>query len=154
MYVLTDYVISDFYCVSIARRNVENCSFALTPPSLPQHGLVRSNNKDNTGGGANGCSSSSVSSVTDRGAELKTKRSELRLYCDMIMQQVHSIRSAANKSDAATPDLDTDIEVRADKVTQSTLKFIFLSTKLAPAARRSHEVVFMQPPREKYVLQY
>ena len=51
-----------------------------------------------------------MSSVTDRGAELKTKKSELRLYCDMIMQQVHSIRSAVNKGDGA-PDLDTDIEV-------------------------------------------
>ena len=56
-----------------------------------QHGLVR----NDSSGGVNG-SSSSVSSVTDRGAELKTKRSELRLYCDMIMQQVHSIRSAAD----------------------------------------------------------
>lgn len=70
---------------------------------------MRSNNKENNGG-ANGCSSSSVSSVTDRVVELKTKRSELRLYCDMIMQQVHSIRSAVNTSDGAS-ELDKDIEV-------------------------------------------
>ena len=79
--------------------------------SFLQHGLVRSNNKESGGGVPNGCSSSSVSSLTDRGAELKTKKSELRLYCDMIMQQVHSIRSAAAHKADATPDTDTDVEV-------------------------------------------
>ena len=69
--------------------------------------------------------------MTDRGAELKTKRSELRLYCDMIMQQVHSIRSAASKGDA-TLDLDTDIEVsgRNGKVKQSTPRLTFLKKGL------------------------
>ena len=36
---------------------------------------------------------------------LKVKRSELRLYCDLLMQQVHSVK------DAATRQPDPDIEV-------------------------------------------
>ena len=80
--------------------------------------------------------------MTDRGAELKTKRSELRLYCDMIMQQVHSIRSAASKGDA-TLDLDTDIEVSGTngKVKQSKQKLTFLirgCVKFFTAARSNH----------------
>lgn len=38
---------------------------------------------------------------------LKTKRSELRLYCDLLMQQVHSVKDAATQM--PKPDVDVNI---------------------------------------------
>lgn len=37
---------------------------------------------------------------------MKTKRSELRLYCDLLMQQVHTIKTAATQSPPDVPKLD------------------------------------------------
>ena len=37
---------------------------------------------------------------------LKTKRSELRLYCDLLMQQVHSVKDAATQM--PQPDVDVN----------------------------------------------
>lgn len=31
--------------------------------------------------------------------DLKSKKSELRLYCDLLMQQVHMVRTAVNNKD-------------------------------------------------------
>ena len=31
--------------------------------------------------------------------QIKSKKSELRLYCDLLMQQVHSVKSAINNKD-------------------------------------------------------
>ena len=36
--------------------------------------------------------------------ELRGKKSELRLYCDLLMQQVHSVKQAINKEDKGSPD--------------------------------------------------
>lgn len=35
---------------------------------------------------------------------LKTKKSELRLYCDLLMQQVHTVKSSAMEK--SPPDID------------------------------------------------
>ncbi len=37
--------------------------------------------------------------------ELRAKKSELRLYCDLLMQQVHSVKQAVNQQDKTQPDL-------------------------------------------------
>ncbi len=41
-------------------------------------------------------SDSGVVDVSRRVGQLKTKKSELRLYCDMILQQVHSIKTSCD----------------------------------------------------------
>ena len=38
--------------------------------------------------------------------ELRAKKSELRLYCDLLMQQVHSVKQAVNKEDKSPPDIE------------------------------------------------
>ena len=39
--------------------------------------------------------------------ELRAKKSELRLYCDLLMQQVHSVKQAVvDKEDKSSPDLE------------------------------------------------
>lgn len=49
---------------------------------------------------------SALMSPTDEipGEELKSKKSELRLYCDLLMQQVHSVKSSVQSTQ--TPDLE------------------------------------------------
>lgn len=40
---------------------------------------------------------------------LKTKKSELRLYCDLLMQQVHLVKTSANSKDG--PEIEVECAV-------------------------------------------
>lgn len=42
---------------------------------------------------------------------LKTKRSELRLYCDLLMQQVHSVKDASSQSPPDVQKLDESTQL-------------------------------------------
>ncbi|GLV32835.1 ceramide transfer protein [Carabus blaptoides fortunei] len=49
-------------------------------------------------------SSESIKKASETNADsLKSKKSELRLYCDLLMQQVHMVKTAANNEE--TPDI-------------------------------------------------
>ncbi len=45
-------------------------------------------------------------SIPEERDSLKSKRSELRLYCDLLMQQVHSVKDAATQ---APPDVEVKV---------------------------------------------
>lgn len=42
---------------------------------------------------------------------IKTKKSELRLYCDLLMQQVHSVKSVAQAGDPVDIEVCTHVLV-------------------------------------------
>lgn len=49
----------------------------------------------------------SFSAVSEASPEaLKSKKNELRLYCDLLMQQVHLVKTAASQEDG--PDVEVD----------------------------------------------
>lgn len=50
---------------------------------------------------------------------LKVKRSELRLYCDLLMQQVHSVKDAAMTQPA--PDIEVIIRMTKNEYLFSPL---------------------------------
>jgi hypothetical protein len=56
------------------------------------------------------------------GEELKAKKSELRLYCDLLMQQVHQVKSAVQSTE------QPDVEVRR------SLKWMWFYNPFAPRA--------------------
>ena len=55
--------------------------------------------------------SRNINMISDEISEdqLRAKKSELRLYCDLLMQQVHSVKQAVNKEDKSSPDLEVCI---------------------------------------------
>ncbi|ELT92104.1 hypothetical protein CAPTEDRAFT_159602 [Capitella teleta] len=64
-------------------------------------------------------STSSISSIEELpGEELKGKKSELRLYCDLLMQQVHSVKSAVQTTE------EPDVEVTTSLLSATCDTFI------------------------------
>lgn len=57
---------------------------------------------------------------------IKTKKSELRLYCDLLMQQVHSVKSVAQAGDPV------DIEVCRHVCTCMGSQFLWITNDVDP----------------------
>ena len=58
--------------------------------------------------------------------DLKSKRSELRLYCDLLMQQVHSVKSSVTGENKQSP----DIQVRMFLVVAVVFETKFMQSKI------------------------
>ena len=77
------------------RRRISSTTSTLsdmsTNQAVPQHLIIQNNENRSTSPVAG----ASIAPNTSAANALKSKKSELRLYCDLLMQQVHTIKTGA-----------------------------------------------------------
>jgi len=77
------------------RRRISSTTSTLsdmsTNQAIPQHLIIQNNENRSTSPVAG----ASIAPNTSAANALKSKKSELRLYCDLLMQQVHTIKTGA-----------------------------------------------------------
>lgn len=76
------------------RRRISSTTSTLsdmsTNQAIPQHLIIQNNERSTSP-----VAGASIAPNTSAANALKSKKSELRLYCDLLMQQVHTIKTGA-----------------------------------------------------------
>ena len=87
------------------RRRISSTTSTLsdmsTNQAIPQHLIIQNNERSTSP-----VAGASIAPNTSAANALKSKKSELRLYCDLLMQQVHTIKTGAEFSANCNPKED------------------------------------------------
>uniref|UniRef100_A0AAZ3QEU1 Uncharacterized protein n=1 Tax=Oncorhynchus tshawytscha TaxID=74940 RepID=A0AAZ3QEU1_ONCTS len=87
-----------------------------------------------------------MTEITDKAESLKTKMSELRLYCDLLMQQVHTIQESEDQEGDHSNSSSETLNEASSLLSATCYTFIKTLEECMKMAKFKTDMALLNPP--------